>query len=103
MEQLVTRSIIVQIGKRYGISLTDTQIDQALAQTAARSNTSVNDILKSFGNVDLATARQKFAEEFVINEVRTNQVRRRARISMLRLNCLLKTCAKSATLSQATT
>lgn len=94
LEQLVTRSIIVQIGKRYGISLTDTQIDQALAQTAARSNTSVNDILKSFGNVDLATARQKFAEEFVINEVRTNQVRRRVRISDAEVELLAKNLRK---------
>lgn len=91
LEELVTRSIILQTGKRFGLSLTDTQIDQALAQTAARANSSVAEVLKSFGNVDVATARQKYAEELVINEVRNNQVRRRVRISDAEVSLLAKT------------
>ena len=90
LEQLVTRSIALQQGKQYGLNLTDTQIDQALAQTASSSNTSVDSILKSYGNVSLAEARQQFANDLIINEVRTNQVRRRIRISDAEVSLLAK-------------
>ncbi|MCK0526835.1 MULTISPECIES: peptidylprolyl isomerase [unclassified Anaerobiospirillum] len=91
LEQLITRSIILQQGKQFGLNLTDTQINTALEQAALRANTTVAGILKSFGNVDEATARQMYADELIISEVRNNQVRRRVRISDAEVNLLAKT------------
>ena len=89
LEQLITRSIILQQGKQFGLSLTDTQINQALAQTALSSNVSVEQILASYKASSEAVARQRFAEDLIINEVRNNQVRSR--------------CVRLAVWSQATT
>ncbi len=91
LEQLVTRSIILQQGQQLGLTLTDTQITQALMQTAASSNTSVESIIKSYGNVPESKARQLFAEDVIINEVRNSQVRRRVRISDAEVSLLAKT------------
>lgn len=91
LEQLITRSIVLQMGKQYGMNLTDTQINQALAQAAMRNNTSVENVLKSFGNVDEATARQMYAEELIISEIRNSQVKRRVRISDAEVSLLAKT------------
>ncbi len=90
LEQLVTRSIILQQGQQYGLNLTDTQIDRALAQTAASNNSSVEAMLRQYGNVTEAQARQMFAEDLIINEVRNNQVRRRIRISDAEVSLLAK-------------
>lgn len=90
LEQLVTRSIALQQGRQLGLNLTDTQVDQALAQSATQSNRSVESILRSYGNVSTAKARQMFAEDLVINEVRSNQVRRRVRISDAEVDLLAK-------------
>ena len=90
LEQLITRSIILQQGKQFGLSLTDTQINQALAQTALSSNVSVEQILASYKASSEAVARQRFAEDLIINEVRNNQVRRRVHISDAEVNLLAK-------------
>lgn len=91
LEELVTRSIILQIGAKAGLSLTDSQINDALAQASARTKTPVADILKSYGNVPESVARQRFADDLIINEVRNNQVRRRIRISDAEVQLLAKT------------
>lgn len=90
LEQLITRSIILQQGKQFGLSLTDTQINQALAQTALSSNASVEQILASYKAPNEAVARQRFADDLIINEVRNNQVRRRVHISDAEVNLLAK-------------
>lgn len=90
LESLVTRSIILQQGKSMGFQLTDTQIDQALAQAAQANNTSPDKILSSFGKSSEALNRQAFADEMIINEIRNNQVRRRVRISDAEVSLLAK-------------
>lgn len=90
LEQLITRSIILQQAKQYGLNLTDTQINQALAQAALANNTTPEKILASYNAHDAAQARQDFAEDLIINEVRNNQVRRRVRISDAEVSLLAK-------------
>ena len=90
LEQLITRSIILQQGKQFGLNLTDTQITQSLAQDAMRNNTTPEKILHSYSN-DEATARQMYAEDLIIAEVRNSQVRRRVRISDAEVALLAKT------------
>ncbi len=90
LEQLITRSIILQQGKQFGLSLTDTQVNQALAQTALSSNTSIEQILASYRAPNEAIARQRFADDLIINEVRNNQVRRRVNISDAEVSLLAK-------------
>lgn len=90
LEQLITRSIILQQGKQFGFNLTDTQITQALAQDAMRNNTTPEKLLQSYDK-DEATARQMYADDLIIAEVRNNQVRRRVRISDAEVALLAKT------------
>lgn len=90
LESLVTRSIILQQGQKMGYQLTDTQINQALAQAAQNNNTSVEKVLQSFGKGSEAQNRQAFADELIINEIRNNQVRRRVRISDAEVSLLAK-------------
>lgn len=91
LESLVTRSIILQQAKTMGYQLTDTQIDQALAQAATSNNTSPEQILASFNKGSVALNRQAFADEMIVNEIRNNQVRRRVRISDAEVSLLAKT------------
>lgn len=90
LEQLVTRSIVLQEGRK-SFQLTDTQIDQQLRMAAARTNSSVQDLLKRYGAPDEATARQMFTDDVIINEVRSSQVRRRIRIADTEIDLLAKT------------
>ena len=39
MEHLITNTLVLQMAKERGIELTDMQLDQALADTAAKNNT----------------------------------------------------------------
>ena len=90
LEQLITRSIVLQQAQQNGIELTDTQINQALAQTAMSNNTSVQAVLRSYNPNSEAQARSDFAEELILTEVRNNQVRRRIRISDAEVDLLAK-------------
>lgn len=91
LEGLITRSISLQMAKKSGINLTDTQIDQAIASAAASTNMSVKDFLKTSGAKDEATARQYVAEEMMVNEIRRSQVRQRVKISDAEVALLAKT------------
>ena len=89
MENLITRTILLQMAEQQGFDLNDMQIDQALAQTAERNNTSVKEILKQFGpNASEAQQRANFKNEFIINELRNSRVRSRIHVSQSEIDNL---------------
>lgn len=90
LQALITRSIILQMAANGGMRITDMQLDSTLEQAALRSNTSVEQILKGYGNISTAAAREKFKEDYVINEVRRNSVAQRIHISPSEINSLAK-------------
>ena len=82
LQTLITRSLILQLAANNGFEMTDMQLDSSLDQMALRNNTSTENVLKRYGSdKGQAYAREKFKEEYIINEVRRSSVRQRVRIS----------------------
>ena len=91
LQTLITNSIILQIARNNGAEVTDMQLDSTLENTAMRNNTSVDNILRSMGpNLTKAQAREKFKEQYLINEVRRSSVRQRINISDTEVTTLAK-------------
>lgn len=90
LQALITRSLILQLANNNGAEVTDMQLDTTLEQAALRNNTSVENILKSYGNVSKEQAREKFKEDYLINEVRRSSVRQQIHVSDTEINSLAK-------------
>ena len=91
MQSLVTRSLILQIAERNGYDMTDARIDSSLKQVAMRNNTTSEGILKSYGsNLSTAKARDRFKEDYLINEIRRSSVRKQITVSENEVNSLAK-------------
>ncbi len=92
LESLINRSLILQLAKLNGRTVTDMELDNILKQTAVRNNTSTSAILKSYGaNLTEAQAREKFKDDFIVNEVRRSSVHRRINVSENEILTLAKT------------
>lgn len=91
LDNLVTKSLIMQMAKTQGIDLTDTQVDAALEQEARKYNTSVKDVLKSFGDgISTAKARELFKEKVIANEIMLSRVKARINISNAEVQLVAK-------------
>ena len=90
LQSLITRSLILQLAQSNGADIPDMQLDSILKQTALRHNTSPEKILASYGNIPESQARQKFKEDYLINEVRRSSVRQRINISDSEINSYAK-------------
>ena len=91
LEQLITKSLILQQAKTHGLNLNDMQLDDALAQFAARNGVSVETLLNQMGpGFSEAAQRERFREDLIIGEVRRNQVRNRIKISESEVKLLAK-------------
>lgn len=96
LEGLISRELILQMAKHQGIDITDLQLDQVLAQTAARNNMSVQNFLNTYmPNMPLAQAREKFKEEFIFNELKKSQIRNRINISQTDVELLANNLKKA--------
>ncbi len=91
LKSLITRSLILQLAESNGADVPDMELDSILKNAALRNNTSVENILASYGsNLSEAQARQKFKEDYIINEVRRSSVRQRVNISENEVNTYAK-------------
>ncbi|MGN1281221.1 MAG: peptidylprolyl isomerase [Succinivibrio sp.] len=92
LQSLITRELILQIAQNNGATITDMQLDSTLEGAALRNNSSVEKILRStYGSdISLAMAREKFKEDYLINEIRKSNVRQRIHISSTEVNTLAK-------------
>lgn len=95
MENLITRTLLLEMAQNSGYDLNDMQLDQALAQTAANNNTTPEKLLASMGKgLSEAQAREKFKNEFLISEIRNSRVRSRINISEDEINNLAQNLQK---------
>lgn len=92
LEELITRSVIVQQAIAQGADLNDTQLDNALNQIAMKNNTSPENILNSFGKgLSTAEKRELFKQEVLIGEYRNSRVRSRLHASDTEIEALANT------------
>ncbi len=82
MEHLITSSLVSQIAKQRGIEMTDMQLDQTLAEMAAKNHVPADKILSSFApGQSVAKQREAFRREFLIDELRRQTIRSKINIS----------------------
>ncbi len=93
LESLITRSLVLQLARSQGIALNDLQLDQAIAQTAARNGLGEQEFLQrlaSDNNLPVSQAREVFRDELILSEVRQSRVRSRISISESEVELLAK-------------
>lgn len=89
LESLITRSLVLQLAQSQGIALTDMQIDAAIAQSAAQSGITPEELLARVApGMPEAQAREEFRDDLILNEVRRARVRSRINISDTEVNLL---------------
>ncbi len=95
LEALITRSLVLQLAQNQGITLTDMQLDTALAQTAAQRGISVQDLLASIApGQSEAQAREQFRDELILTEVRRARIRARINVSDTEVDLLAQNLRK---------
>jgi len=95
LSELITRTLILQLAKNQGHDLNDMQIDSSLKQIAIRNNTTVDKVLQRYGLANgVAYAREKFKEDYLINQVRRATVRNLIHISEAEVETLAKSLQK---------
>ncbi|QCT19837.1 peptidylprolyl isomerase SurA [Jejubacter calystegiae] len=82
MERLIMDQIILQMGQKAGVQISDQQLDQAIANIAAQNQMSVDQLRSrlAYDGLNYATYRSQIRKEMLIAEVRNNEVRRRITI-----------------------
>lgn len=82
LERLIMDTIILQMGERAGLRISEAELDQSIAHIAQQNGISLEQLrsrLRSQG-VDFNTYRAQIRKEMIISEVRNNEVRRRITI-----------------------
>ena len=91
MEKLINDSLILQIGERMGVQVSDAQLDQTIANMAKENKLTLSEFRKviiSEGE-DYEKYRENVRIELISGEVRRNTVRRRIFISPQEVTNLL--------------
>ncbi len=91
MEHLITTSLVNQLAKARGITMTDMQADDALNKMAAKSGSSREQILNSFapGQSD-ARKLEAFKSEMLVEQMRRESIGSRVHISDSEIDSLAK-------------
>lgn len=92
LQSLITKELILQIAQNNGATVTDMQLDSTLEGAALRNNSTVEKLLRNIygSEISLAQAREKFKEDYLINEIRKSNVRQRIHISSTEVTTLAK-------------
>lgn len=82
MERLIMDQIILQMGQKMGVKVTDEQVDKAIADIAAQNKMSMDQMRSrlAYDGVNYNTYRAQIRKEMTISEVRNNEVRRRVSV-----------------------
>ncbi|MFB5744357.1 peptidylprolyl isomerase SurA [Cedecea sp. S5-13] len=82
VERLIMDQIILQMGQKMGVKITDDELDQAIANIAKQNNMSMDQMRSrlAYDGVNYSTYRSQIRKEMTISEVRNNEVRRRVSI-----------------------
>lgn len=82
LERLIMDQIILQMGQKMGVQVTDEQLDQAIANIAQQNNMTMDQMRSrlAYDGLNYSTYRSQIRKEMLISEVRNNEVRRRVTI-----------------------
>ncbi|QCP58459.1 peptidylprolyl isomerase SurA [Pantoea sp. SO10] len=82
LERQVMDAIILQMGERAGVQITDQQLDQAILNIAAQNRMSLDQLRSrlAYDGMNYNDYRAQIRKEMLISEVRNNEVRRRVTI-----------------------
>lgn len=74
--------IILQMGQKMGVKISDEQLDQAIANIAKQNNMTLDQMRSrlAYDGLNYNTYRNQIRKEMIISEVRNNEVRRRITI-----------------------
>jgi len=79
LERLIMDQILLQMGQKMGVKVSDEQIDKAIADIAAQNKMTMDQMRSrlAYDGVNYNTYRAQIRKEMTISEVRNNEVRRR--------------------------
>ncbi|MEW7312271.1 peptidylprolyl isomerase SurA [Buttiauxella gaviniae] len=82
LERLIMDQIILQMGQKMGVKVSDEQLDKAIADIAAQNKMSMDQMRSrlAYDGVNYNSYRAQIRKEMTISEVRNNEVRRRVSI-----------------------
>ncbi|MGG6160331.1 peptidylprolyl isomerase SurA [Pantoea allii] len=82
LEREIMDAIIMQLGDKAGLQISDQQLDQAIQNIAAQNRMSVDQLRSrlAYDGMNYNTYRAQIRKEMLISEVRNNEVRRRVTI-----------------------
>jgi peptidyl-prolyl cis-trans isomerase SurA len=82
LERLIMDQIILQMGTKMGVKVTDEQLDAAIADIAKQNNMSMDQMRSrlAYDGVNFSTYRNQIRKEMIISEVRNSEVRRRVTV-----------------------
>ena len=91
MDKLINDSLIVQIGERMGVQVSDAQLDQTIANMASKNKLTLPQFRQAIvsDGEDYEKYRENVRTELISGEVRRNSVRRRIYISPQEVSNLL--------------
>ncbi len=79
MERLIVNQIILQMGQKMGVKISDQQLDQAIANVAKQNNMTLNRMGSrlAYDGLNYNTYRNQIRKRSIISEVRNDEMRRR--------------------------
>lgn len=79
LERLIMDQIVLQMGQKMGVKISDDQLDQAIANIAKQNNMTMDQMRSrlAYDGINYSTYRNQIRKEMLISEVRNNEVRRR--------------------------
>lgn len=79
LERLIMDQIVLQMGQKMGVKVSDDQLDQAIANIAKQNNMTMDQMRSrlAYEGINYNTYRNQIRKEMLISEVRNNEVRRR--------------------------
>lgn len=82
LERLIMDQIVLQMGSKMGVKVSDEQLDKAIADIAAQNKMSMDQMRSrlAYDGINYNTYRSQIRKEMTISEVRNNEVRRRVTI-----------------------
>ena len=92
MEKLINDAIILQLGERMGMQISDAQLDETLANMARENNQTLEEFRQSLvaDGLDYEKYRENVRNELISGEVRRASLRRRIYISPQEVSNLLE-------------
>jgi len=82
LERLIMDQVILQMGTKMGVKVTDEQLDAAIADIAKQNNMTMDQMRSrlAYDGVNFSTYRNQIRKEMIISEVRNSEVRRRVTV-----------------------